>query len=86
MWGWTKVALLSSMSSIRKTIKFTQQAMSNPIENNRGRIEGRWWAAVAHERRITGGPPWGRRRNVRFIVGNLYRGPPSATEDINRQK
>ena len=33
------------------------------------------------ERRITGGPPWGRRRNVRFIVGNLYRGPPSATED-----
>ena len=33
------------------------------------------------ERRVTGGPPWGRRRNVRFIVGNLYRGPPSATED-----
>ena len=38
------------------------------------------------ERRITGGPPWGRRRNVRFIVGNLYRGPPSATEDINKKR
>ena len=38
------------------------------------------------ERRITGGPSWGRRRNVRFIVGNLYRGPPRATEDIYKQR
>ena len=38
------------------------------------------------ERRIIGGPPWERRRNVRFIVRNLYRGPPSANEDINKQR
>ena len=38
-----------------------------PIENNSGADWGKMVGSGGVERRITGGPPWGRRRNVRFI-------------------
>ena len=45
----------------------------SPIENNRGADRGKMVGSGGAERRITGGQPWGRRRNVRFISIGAHR-------------